>query len=138
MTLGVSSVSWPAVALRGTRVAEFKDATQSALIVFVAYLAGCEAAFLVGTLSDKIFAPFWPPNIVLFCALLVLPRRRAWLAIAAALPAHVIAEVKIGMPAIPLMVAFVTNVAVAFAAAELIRRLRLGWLQTAKGATAYI
>jgi signal transduction histidine kinase len=131
-------VSWPAFPLHSTRVADFRDATQAALIVFFAYLVGAEAAFFVGTLSDKIFAPFWPPNIVLFCALLVLPRERSWLAIAAAFPAHVIAEVKVGMPAHQLMVAFATNVAVALAAAEIIRRFPFPWLKTARSATAYV
>ncbi len=131
-------MSWPAFPLPSTRVADFRDATQSALIVFVAYLVGAEAAFLVGTLSDKIFAPFWPPNIVLFGALLLLPRERWWLAFAAAFPAHVIAEVKVGMPAHQLMVAFATNAAVALAAAEIIRRLQFPWLRTPRSATAYI
>ncbi len=131
-------MSWPAFALQSTRVADFKDATQSALIIFIAYLVGAEAAFLVGTLSDKIFAPFWPPNIVLFAALLLLPRERWWLAIAAAFPAHVIAEIKVGMPAHQLLVAFATNIAVALAAAEIIRRFRLPWFRTSKSAAAYI
>ena len=131
-------MSWPAFPLQSPRVVNWKDTTQAALIVFFAYLIGAEAAFVVGTLSDKIFAPFWPPNIVLFCALLVLPRERWWLAIAAAFPAHVIAEVKVGMPAHQLMVAFATNIAVALAAAEIIRRLQFPWFRTSKSAAAYI
>ena len=131
-------MSWPAFPLHSARVADFKDATQAAILVFVGYWAGAEAAFLVGTLSDKIFAPFWPPNIVLFCALLVLPRERGWLALAAAFPAHVIAELGIGMPAHQLMVAFATNVAVALAAAEIIRQLRFPWFKTARSAAAYV
>jgi signal transduction histidine kinase len=131
-------VSWSAYPLHSARVAHFRDATQVALIVFFAYLLGAEAAFVVGTLSDKIFAPFWPPNIVLFCALLVLPRERWWLALAAAFPAHVIAEVKVGMPVHQLMVAFATNIAVALAAAEIIRRLQFPWFRTSKSAAAYV
>ena len=48
-------------------------------LVSVAYFIGAEAAFLVGTLSDKIFAPFWPPNVMLFCGLLLADKRRWWL-----------------------------------------------------------
>jgi hypothetical protein len=33
------------------------------------YFLGAEAAFYIGTLSDQIFALFWLPNVVLFCAL---------------------------------------------------------------------
>jgi signal transduction histidine kinase len=131
-------MSWLAFPLHSTRVADFRDATQAALAVFFAYLLGAEAAFVVGTLSDKIFAPFWPPNIVLFCALLILPRERWWLVIAAAFPAHVIAETRVGMPVHQLMVAFATNIAVALAASEIIRRLEFAWFRTSKSAAAYI
>ena len=49
---------------------------QGPLLVGMAYYLGAEAAFLIGTLSDKMFAPFWPPNSVLFCALALLPYQR--------------------------------------------------------------
>src|SRR5205814_7504683 len=67
-------------------------------LVAVAYFAGAEAAFYIGTLSDQIFALFWPPNVVLFCALVVVPQRDWWLYIAAAFPAHAIAEFGVGVP----------------------------------------
>ena len=53
-----------------------------AALVAIAYFIGAETAFLVGTLSDDIFAPFWPPNVILFCALLLAPRRHWWIYIA--------------------------------------------------------
>ena len=83
------------------------------LLVAVAYYVGAEAAFLVGTLSDRIFAPFWPPNVILFCALVFVPYRRWWLYIAFSFPAHVIAELGVGMTWPPLLVAFATNCSVA-------------------------
>ena len=57
------------------RAARFGGANtiRNVFIVAIAYYLGAEIAFLIGTLSDRIFAPFWPPNIVLFCALLVTP-----------------------------------------------------------------
>ena len=55
------------------RLADFRRELNGPLIAALAYYLGAEAAFFVGTLSDKIFAPFWPPNIVLFCALLLSP-----------------------------------------------------------------
>ena len=79
------------------------------VLVGVAYYLGAEAAFLVGTLSDRIFAPFWPPNIILFCALLLVPRSQWWLYIAFAIPAHVAAEIQVGMSPPQYTVAFVTN-----------------------------
>src|SRR5690348_17080593 len=61
------------------------------VLVALAYFIGAQAAFLVGTLSDKIFAPFWPPNVILLCALLAAPSRDWWLYILFAFPAHAIA-----------------------------------------------
>ena len=44
------------------------------LLVGLAYYLGAQFAFLIGTLSDQVFALFWPPNVIL-CALLFRPRR---------------------------------------------------------------
>ncbi len=79
------------------------------LLVAAAYYLGAQAAFLIGTLSDRVFAPFWPPNIILFCALLAVPREHWWRYIAFAFPAHTIAELGVGMETKQLLVAFVTN-----------------------------
>ena len=67
---------------------------QGPLIVGIAYYLGAEAAFLVGTLTDKIFAPFWPPNAILFCALALVPYRRWPHYVIAVVPAHIIAELE--------------------------------------------
>jgi len=82
------SVRWPLQPLR--------DVGGMPVLFGIAYLLGAEGAFLVGTLSDKIFAPFWPPNVILFCGLLLAPERRWWLYIAAAFPFHVLAELHVG------------------------------------------
>jgi signal transduction histidine kinase len=95
---------------------------QGPVFVAIAYYLGAEAAFYIGTLSDQIFALFWPPNVVLFCALLIVPQRRWWLYIAAALPAHTIAELGVGMPFLQLFVAFATNCMVALLDAYAVRR----------------
>jgi signal transduction histidine kinase len=113
---------------------------QGPLLVALIYFLGAEAAFYIGTLSDRIFALFWPPNVVLFCALLIVPQRRWWLYIAAAFPAHVIAELGVGMPATQLLVAFVTNCMVALLNAYGVRRL-VGdppWFGTLQKAAFYI
>ena len=110
------------------------------IVVAIAYYLGAQAAFYVGTLSDRIFAPFWPPNIVLFCTLLLVPRRSWWLYIAATFPAHVIAEVAVGMPSAQLLVAFATNCTVAILNAIGVRRFLGGppWFGTLRHASIYI
>jgi len=105
------------------RLPGLRPALQAPFLVAVAYLIGAEIAFYIGTLSDKIFAPFWPPNIILFCALLLVPERRWWIFIAACFPAHVIAELQVGMPSGQMLVAFATNIAVALLNAFAVRRL---------------
>jgi signal transduction histidine kinase len=110
------------------------------LLVAVAYYLGAEAAFLVGTLSDKVFAPFWPPNVILFCALVFVPYRRWWLYIAFSFPAHVIAELGVGMTWPPLIVAFATNCSVAAMNAFGVRYL-LGeppWFDNFRKAISYV
>jgi signal transduction histidine kinase len=95
---------------------------QGPALVALAYFLGAEAAFYIGTLSDRIFALFWPPNVILFCALLIVPQRSWWLYIAAAFPAHVAAELGVGMPAPQLLVAFATNCLVVLPNAYAVRR----------------
>ena len=95
---------------------------QGPALVALAYFVGAQAAFYIGTLSDQIFALFWPPNVVLFCALLIVPQREWWLYIAAAFPAHAVAELGVGMPMPQLLLAFATNCMVALLNAYSVRR----------------
>jgi signal transduction histidine kinase len=110
------------------------------LLLAVAYFLGAQAAFYIGTLSDQIFALFWPPNVILFCALMIVPQRDWWRYIAAAFPAHVIAELGVGMPVPQLLVAFATNCMVALLSAYAVRRF-VGdppWFGTFRKASIYI
>ena len=109
-------------------------------LVALAYFVGAELAFVVGTLSDKIFAPFWPPNIVLLYALVFAPARRWWLYILATFPAHVVAELGIGMGAQQLLVAFATNALLAVIIALAMIRVLGGppRFDNVRGATTYI
>jgi signal transduction histidine kinase len=106
-----------------SRLQQVGTAVYAPLLVAVAYYLGAEAAFYIGTLSDRIFAPFWPPNIVLLCALLLVPERRWWVFILAVLPAHIVAEIGVGMPPPQYLIAFATNCMVAILSAFGIRRL---------------
>jgi two-component system, LuxR family, sensor kinase FixL len=122
------------------RAAQFGQRIQVPLLTAVAYYLGAEVAFLIGTLSDNIFAPFWPPNIVLFCALMLVPERRWWILILAVFPAHVLAELRVGMPAPQMLVAFATNVLVALLNALAVRRIAAGpkWFDSLRETWIYI
>jgi PAS domain S-box-containing protein len=110
-----------------------------ALAVALAYYLGAKVAFWIGTLS-YFFAPLWPPNMILFCALLLAPYRCWWLYVAAAFPAHFAAETRMGMAMVPLLGAFTCNVGLALAAAAGLRRLSKGppWLDTLAKAWSFI
>jgi integral membrane sensor domain MASE1 len=110
------------------------------LLVAVTYFIAAQIAFFLGTLSDRIFAPFWPPNIVLFCALLAAPTRRWHYFLLAVFPAHAIAEIGVNMPPLPLLVAFATNCGVAATSAYAMQRLIGGppWLDGLRKATVYV
>jgi signal transduction histidine kinase len=137
----VSFITIPDVALRSSLawVRESAASLKGPALLALIYFLGAEAAFYIGTLSDRIFALFWPPNVVLFCALLIVPLRRWWLYIAAAFPAHVVAELGVGMPAPQLLVAFATNCMVALLNAYGVRRF-VGppWFGTFQTASLYI
>lgn len=110
------------------------------IAVAAAYFLGAKAAFFIGTLSDKIFAPFWPPNTILFCALLLTPLSRWWIYILAAFIAHAIVEMNVGMGAPQMIVAFATNCLVAGVNAVAVQKLlgHANWFGTLRKAGAYI
>lgn len=113
---------------------------QGPVLVALTYYLGAQAAFYIGTLSDQIFALFWPPNVILFCALLFAPQRKWWLYVAAVLPAHVIAEHGVGMPAPQMLLAFATNCTVALLNAYAVQRF-VGdppWFGSFRKASTYI
>lgn len=117
-----------------------RTALQGPLLVALLYFLGAEAAFFIGTLSDKIFALFWPPNVVLFCALLIVPYQRWWRYLVAALPAHTIAELMVGMPILQLLIAFITNCTAALLNAYAVRYWIGGapWFSTFRTTLIYI
>jgi PAS domain S-box-containing protein len=103
--------------LRVHRLAlQYRKDVLAALLVGATYYLGAELAFYVGTLS-YVFAPLWPPNVVLMIALLLAPYRAWWIYIAAALPAHIAAETQMGMPAAEWLGAFICNAALALGGA---------------------
>jgi signal transduction histidine kinase len=109
-------------------------------LLALAYFIGAEAAFAIGTMSDRVFALFWPPNVILFCALMIVPHRYWWRYIAAVFPAHVLAEVGVGMSTRELLAAFGTNCAVALFNAYGVRRFLRGppWFGDFHKALTYI
>jgi PAS domain S-box-containing protein len=111
----------------------------SLILVSVGYYMAAEAAFAIGTFT-QMFAPFWPPNVLLLCTLLLVPMRRWPAYIVAVFPAHALAEMGVGMPVPQLLAAFGCNVAVAVLNAAGLRHFIGGppWLDSLRNVTAYM
>lgn len=93
-----------------------------ALLVFAGYYVGARIGLAL-TFAPSPISVLWPPNAILFAALLVSPRERAWIVIVAALPAHVLAELQGNVPLAMVASWFVSNCAEAVIGAALTRRL---------------
>lgn len=92
----------------------------SALLVAVSYFLGVHAGFAL-TSEYAPVALLWPPNALLLAALLLSPRRQWHVLIAAALPAHVLAEMSADVPLSMVLLWFVSNVVEALIGAVAIR-----------------
>ena len=96
-----------------------------ALFLAVAYYAGAQLGLAL-TFKPYPLSAFWPPNAILLAALL-LARPRSWpVLLAAALAAHLAAELQGGVPLVMVLCWFVSNAFEALLGVILIRRLIQG------------
>jgi len=95
---------------------------QIGVIVFAAYYLGAKLGLALTFLPNPI-SVLWPPNAILFAALLLVPRSAWWVVIAAALPAHLFAELQNGIPVTMVVCWFASNVAEAAIGASIGRAL---------------
>jgi len=91
-------------------------------LVFSGYYLGTRVGLALTFLPNPI-SVLWPPNAILFAALLVVPRRLWWVVVAAALPAHLLAELEGGVPLSMVLCWFVSNVAEAAIGALVVESL---------------
>ena len=76
----------------------------------------------------------WPPNALLFAALLLAPTRWWWLLVLGALPAHLLAELQAKIPAQMVLGWFASNVSEALIGALIVRRFSSAGAGLADGA----
>ena len=117
----------PAPAVRTTQVLRPPDwrAVRAAVTMAIAYYLGVKVG-LVLTAATSPVSVLWPPNALLFGALLLAPTRWWWILLAAAFPAHVLAEVEAGLPIVMVLAWFASNVSEALIGASLVRWLAGG------------
>jgi len=91
-----------------------------ALAVAVGYYLAARAG-LAFTLQPHPISTLWPPNALLMAALLLSPPRSWWVLLAAALPAHLLAELQSGVPLAMVLGWFASNCSEALIGAGLVR-----------------
>ena len=79
-----------------------------ALLVSLAYFIGAKIGFAL-TFKPHPVSTLWPPNSILFAALLLSPVRSWWLLLLAVLPAHVLVQLNAGVPLPMMMCWYISN-----------------------------
>jgi signal transduction histidine kinase len=91
-----------------------------ALLVALGYYLAARLGF-VFTLQPHPISTLWPPNALLMAALLLTPAHWWWVLLAAALPAHLAAELQSGVPLAMVLGWYVSNCSEALIGAALVR-----------------
>ncbi len=94
----------------------------AAAVVAIGYYAGAKIGFAL-TFEPHPISVLWPPNALLFAAMLLVPTRSWWLIVLAALPAHLVAELQSGVPVAMVFGWFVSNCSEALIGAAGVRWL---------------
>jgi signal transduction histidine kinase len=94
----------------------------AALVVAIAYYAGAQIGFAL-TFQPHPVSPLWPPNSILFAALLLSPVRSWWLLLLAAFPAHILVQLNANIPVTMILSWFVSNSSEALIGALILRYL---------------
>ena len=94
----------------------------SAVLVGASYYLGTRIGF-AWTPTGQPISTFWPPNAILLACLLLTPVRMWWALILAVLPAHMLAQLQVGVPVSTAIGWFTTNIGEALIAALCITRV---------------
>lgn len=94
----------------------------AAVSVGVAYYIGAKIGFAL-TFQPHPISTLWPPNSILFAALILSKPRSWWLLLLAAFPAHLLVQLNADIPASMILCWFVSNTTEALISASLLRYL---------------
>ena len=95
------------------------------LLVFLGYYAGARLGLAL-TFMPLPISVLWPPNAIVLGALLVVPSSAWWIVLAAALPAHLLAELSGGIPLPMVLSWYASNMVEALLGAYAVRRVLRG------------
>jgi integral membrane sensor domain MASE1 len=91
------------------------------LLVGAAYYVGSLIGFTL-TFPDSAISVLWPPNAIVFAALLLMPIRSWWVVLLGVFPAHVAVQLQSGVPILLILFWFISNAAEALIGAICVRR----------------
>ncbi len=94
----------------------------AALVVASAYYIGAQIGFGL-TFTPHPVSTLWPPNSILFAALLLSPVRSWWFLLLAAFPAHLLVQLNANIPVTMILSWFVSNCSEALIGASILRYL---------------
>jgi signal transduction histidine kinase len=94
----------------------------AALSVGAAYYVGAKIGFAL-TFQPHPVSTLWPPNSILFAALILSKPRSWWFLLLAAFPAHLLVQINADIPATMILCWFVSNCTEALIGASLLRYL---------------
>jgi signal transduction histidine kinase len=94
----------------------------AALSVGAAYFIGAKIGFAL-TFQPHPVSTLWPPNAILFAALIMSKPRSWWFLLLAAFPAHLLAQLNADIPSTMILCWFVSNCTEALISASLLRYL---------------
>ena len=92
----------------------------AALLVSAAYYIGAKLGLAL-TFQPHPVSTLWPPNSILFAALLLSPVRWWWFLLAAAFPAHILTELHADIPLTMVLCWFISNCSEALIGAAILR-----------------
>jgi signal transduction histidine kinase len=96
-----------------------------AVLVAVSYYVGSQIGFLL-TPAETPIGAFWPPNAILLAAFLLAPPRMWWAFLVAVFPAHLVVQLRIGVPLLSSLGWFVGNTGEALIGAACVRYFSKG------------
>ncbi|HZI88714.1 MAG TPA: MASE1 domain-containing protein [Pyrinomonadaceae bacterium] len=108
-----------------TRYSHILRPAIAALIVSIAYYVGAKIGFAL-TFQPYAVSTLWPPNAIVFAALLIFPKRWWWFLLLALLPAHLLVQLNANVPQGMIVCWFISNCTEALIGASVLLYLTRG------------
>jgi len=110
-----------------------------AALAGLAYLFAAELGMTL-TMRPHPISTLWPPNAILFGLLLLTPRRRWWVVLLGAFPAHLLVELWSGIPLPMILCWFLSNSSEALIGAHVVHALggRIARFDTFRGVGVFL